>query len=177
MRVMGLRVVIFVPAVLSVALLLTACGTPASKASGLPSTSKKPAAYLCQVLPRVDRLIVTRRAPGNQFKFTFPTVMTVNSASAARAVASSACALPDFPPGVLHCPAAFAVSYHLDFAVKGEKGMGGEAIDLYPTGCPMVKGLGATRAPSSSFYRLLASATGLKNYSSLPFRGAFTRGG
>jgi hypothetical protein len=173
MSAMRLRVGIVITAALTAALLLTACASPASKNSDLASEAKQPAAYLCQVLPRVDRLIVTRRAPDNQFKFTFPRVVTSNSASAARKVASAACALSDFPPGVFHCPAAFAVSYHLDFAVKGQKGMGGEAIDLYPTGCAMVKGLGATRAPSPSFYRVLARAMRLKHFGSLIFGGSF----
>jgi len=165
------------PAALVVALLLTASGGPVARASVLPSKAKQPAAYLCQVLPHVDRLTVTRRALGNQFKFTFPTVVTVARASAPRAVASAACALPDFSSGVFHCPAAFAVTYQLAFAIKGDTGFGGEPVDLYATGCPMIKGLGAARAPSPSFYRVLARALGLKSYSSSTFRGTFTKAG
>jgi hypothetical protein len=166
-----------VPAFLATALLLSACGSSNAKYSVADPKAKSPTAYLCQVLPRVDRLIVTRRALGNQFTFTFPTTVTVNSPSAARAVASAACALPDVPPGVYHCPAEFAVSYHLVFAVKGEKGLGGEAIDLYPTGCEGVKGLNKTRTPTPSFYRVLARAMGLGHYDNLTFRGTFTKGG
>ena len=136
-------------------------------------------AYLCQVIPRVDRLIVTRHAPGNQFHFTFPAVVTVTNAAGARAVAASACALPDAPKGAQACPVEFAVSYHLVFAVRGEKGMGGEAIDVNPTGCQSVTGLGTVREAMSSiaFFRLLGSAMGLKNASYLTFRGVFRTGG
>jgi len=105
--------------------------------------------------------------------FTFPAVVTVTSASQARAVATSACALPDVPSGVFHCPAAFAVSYVLDFAPKGETGFGDESIELYPTGCPMVKGLGAVRTPTSSFYQLLARAMALGNVGGSTLRGIF----
>ena len=105
--------------------------------------------------------------------FTFPAVVTVPSPSEARAVAAASCALPDVRSGVFHCPAAFAVSYHLVFAVKGEKGMGGEAVDVYPTGCPMVKGLGPVRTPTSTFYQLLARAMVLGNVGGATFRGIF----
>jgi hypothetical protein len=171
-----LRVRAVIPAFLATALLLSACGSSNAKYSVADPKAKTSTAYLCQVLPRVDRLIVTRRAPGNQFTFTFPSVVTVNSASAARAVATAACALPDFPPGVYHCPAEFAVSYHLVFAVEGEKGLGGEAIDVYPTGCEVVKGLNKTRTPTPSFYRLLARTMGLRHYDNLTFAGTFTKG-
>jgi hypothetical protein len=175
-RMMTLRSRAAVPVFLGAAILLSACGSPAAK---IPSTTARAStAYLCQVLPRVDRLVVTRRAPTpNQFQFTFPMVVNVSNARAARQVASSACALPDFPTGVFHCPAAFAVRYHLVFAVKGEKGMGGEAIDLYPTGCPMVKGLGVVRTPRPSFYRRLARAMGLGRYDSVTFRGTTDKNG
>jgi hypothetical protein len=112
----------------------------------------------------VDRLIVNRRAP-DRYIFTFPLTVTITNAAAARAVAASACALPVAPKNLPTCPAAFFVSYHLVFAVKGEKGMGGEAITLYPTGCHSVTGLGAVRttAQSTGFYWLLGSAMRISN--------------
>jgi hypothetical protein len=168
----SLRLFVITAVVFATALLLSACSGPTT-ASDMTLKAKPQSAYLCQVLHRVDRLIVTREAPGNQFVFTFPAVVTVTSASEARAVATSSCALPDVPSGVFHCPAAFAVSYQLDFAVKGEKGMGGEAIDVYPTGCPMVKGLGPVRTPTSAFYQLLARAMALGNVGGATFRGIF----
>jgi len=163
---------------LGAALLLSACGAPSSKISDLPLKARPHSAYLCQVIPRVDRLIVARHAPGNQFHFMFPAVVTVTNAAAARAVATSACALPDAPKGAQACPAEFAVSYHLVFAVRGEKGMGGEAIDVNPTGCQVVTGLGTGREAMSSiaFYRLLGNAMGLKNANYMTFRGAFRTG-
>lgn len=169
-----------VPVSLVTGLGLAACGR---SQSGTPTTTStapsNQVAYLCQVIPRVDRLIVTRHAPGNQFHFTFPAVVTVTNAAAARAVAASACALPDAPKGAQACPVEFAVSYHLVFAVRGEKGMGGEAIDVNPTGCQSVTGLGTVREAMSSiaFFRLLGSAMGLKNASYLTFRGVFRTGG
>jgi hypothetical protein len=87
--------------------------------------------------------------------------------------------LPDAPKGAQACPAEFAVSYHLVFAVRGEKGMGGEAIDVYPTGCQSVTGLGTVREVISrpAFYRLLGSAMGLKNANYRTFSGTFGVGG
>jgi hypothetical protein len=174
----SLRFGVAISAVFASALLLSACGSPTSKVSDLTPKAKSQVVYLCQVLPRVDRLIVTRRAPGNQFVFTFPVVVNVTSASAARAVATSACALPDVTSSVYNCPAEFAVpSYHLVFAVKGEKGLGGEAIDVYPTGCQTVRGLRADRTPSPGFYRLLARAMRLRNAGNLTFTGTLNNGG
>lgn len=169
----SLRLVVSTAVVFAAALLLSACSSPTSKVSDITVKVKTQTAYLCQVLPQVDRLIVSRHSPGDQFVFTFPAVVTVPSASEARAVAAASCALPDVRSGVFHCPAALAVSYHLVFAVKGEKGMGGEAIDVYPTGCPMVKGLGSVRTPTSAFYQLLARAMGLGSVGSATFRGMF----
>ena len=170
----GLRIAI--PAVLGAALLLSACGSPSK--SGATTTSAR-TAYLCQVAPRVDRLIVTRHVPGNQFVFTFPAVVTVTSSSASQAVAKVACALPDAPKGAQACPVEFAISYHLVFAVRGEKGIGGEAIDVNPTGCQPVTGLGTVREAMSpvAFYQLLGNAMGLKNANYLTFRGAFRTSG
>jgi hypothetical protein len=159
---------------------LAACGSSPSVAPTTTSTApSNQAAYLCQVIPRVDRLIVTRQAPGNQFRFTFPAVVTVTNAADARAVATSACALPDAPKGVQHCPAAFAISYRLVFWVRGQKGPGDDLIVVNPTGCPSVTGLGAVRttALGTDFYRVLGKAMGLTNANYLTFRGAFRTGG
>jgi hypothetical protein len=170
MKRMMLRITI--PVVLGAALLLSACGSPSSSGPTTTGPSAR-TVYLCQVVTRVDRLIVTRHSPAGQFVFSFPAVVTVTSANAARAVATSACALPDAPKGAQPCPIEFAVSYHLDFAVRGEKGMGGENIDVNPTGCQSVTGLGTVREVMShpAFYRLLGNAMGLKNASDLTFRG------
>jgi hypothetical protein len=161
------------PISLIAALGLAACAN-ASSTTTSTNASTKSGAYLCQVLPRVDRLIVTRHAPGSQFRFTFPTVVTVRNASLARGIAASACNLPKLPGGE-HCPAGFAVSYHLDFAIRGEKGMGGETIVANPTGCETVVGLGVVRttALTPSFYRQLGNAMGLKNAGRSRFAGTF----
>ena len=156
-----MRLRITIPMVLGAALFLSACGSPSSSGPTTTAPSTR-TAYLCQVVPRVDRLIVTRYAPGGQFVFTFPAVVTVPSASAAQAVVKAACALPLAPKGSFACPAAFAVSYRLMFAVRGEKGMGGEAIVLSPTGCQSVAGLQEMRRPTTHFYQVLGSAMGLR---------------
>jgi len=149
-----------------------------ASASSTSSTSapKKNGAYLCQVIPRVDRLVVTRDAPGGQFHFTFSTVVTVTSDKLAREVATSVCGLPHIAHGVYHCPAEFAVSYELDFAIRGEKGMGGELIVANPTGCELVTGLGTTRSTAlrPGFYRLLGKAMGLKHAGRVTFAGSFS---
>jgi hypothetical protein len=149
---------------------LMACGSSPSVASTAPS---KQTTYLCQVIPRVDRLIVTRQAQGDQFHFAFPGVVTVTNSAAARTVATSACALPDAPKGAQACPAEFAVSYHLVFAVRGKKGAAGEAIDVNPSGCQSVTGLGPVREAIShpSFFRILGKAMGLRNGSYRTFVG------
>jgi hypothetical protein len=150
-----------------------------ASSAGASSTSsatspKKSEAYLCQVIPRVDRLIVTRDAPGNQFRFTFPTVVTVTSAKLAREVATSACGLPQVTHGVYYCPAEFAVSYKLDFVIRGEKGMGGEYLVANPTGCELVTGLVTARSTASrpGFYRLLGRAMGLQHAGRSTFAGS-----
>ena len=155
---------VVVPAALCVSVLSSAYASASPTVSGPTSRAVSSTAYLCTVVPEVDRLIVTRRAP-DRYLFTFPATVTVTNAAAARAVASSACALPVPSKSLPTCPAAFFVSYHLVFAVKGEKGMGGEAINLNPTGCHSVTGLGAVRttAPSTGFYWLLGSAMGIAN--------------
>ena len=160
------------PIALVAALGLSACGGGPSTASTTSSPTND-AAYLCQVLPRVDRLIVTRKVSGNQFHFTFPAVETVTNAAAARRIASVACGLPSAPNGVQACPVEFSIWYHLDFAVRGEKGMGGESIVVNPTGCQTVTGLGAVRttARRQNFYRLLGNALGLRNAGRSTFAG------
>lgn len=165
-----------VPMALVTGLGLAACGSSPSVAPTTTSTApSNQVAYLCQVIPRVDRLIVTRHAPGNQFHFTFPAVVTVTNAAAARAVATSVCALPDAPPYTQPCPSGFAISYHLVFWVQGQKGPGADLIVVNPTGCQSVTGLGTVREAGShpAFYRVLGNAMGLKNANDLTFRGAF----
>jgi len=173
------RLNVVVSAALGAALLVPASASAWSKVSGATSRAVSRTAYLCTVVPEVDRLIVTRRALEDRFFFTFPTVVTVTNAAAARAVAASACALPIAPKSLPTCPAAFFVSYHLVFAVKGETGMGGEAINLLPTGCHSVTGLGAVRttAASTGFYWLLGSAMGLRNPGLRTIEGTLSNGG
>ena len=148
---------------------LAACASATTASTTAPRNG---VAYLCQVIPRVDRLIVTRHAPGSHFHFAFPAVVTADNASLDRKVATAACELPTLPAGE-HCPAEFPVSYNLDFAVQGEKGLGGESIEVYPTGCETLRGLGAVRttAEHHNFFRLLGNAMGLKRAGYFTFAG------
>jgi hypothetical protein len=164
-----------IPIALVIGLGLAGCGR--SQSVSPPTTLTAPSrsvAEFCRVVSRVDRLVVIRRAPANQFHFTFPAVVTVTSAVTARAVAVSACALPDAPKSAQACPAEFDLSYRLFFAVRGENGLGGEAIAVNPTGCQWVTGLGTVREAlyHVAFYRILGTAMGLRNASYMTFRGA-----
>ena len=155
---------VVVPMALVAALVLTACATTSSLNStttSSPSPTNR-STTLCGVVARVDRLIVTRRAPGNQLRFTFPAVVTVTNAQSVRAVGRAACALPIMSHGI-HCPIGSAVHYDLDFAVTGERSMHEKIIVVNPTGCQTVSGLGAVRTTvlHQGFYRILGLAMGL----------------
>ena len=166
------RFAIVVTAVL-VGVLLTAEGLSLNGRTSATTQDRR--LHLCQVIPRVNRLHVSRSAPVTEFAFTFPPVVTVTRASAARAVARAACALPDAPTGAQACPAEFAVTYQLVFGIRGDKGMSGDAIVMNPTGCRVVSGIGRVREAISSnnFYQVLGRAMGLTNASDLTFRGSF----
>ena len=170
------RIGIVLLATLAAALLLVDCGSPTANVSDLGLRARTGSQYVCQVTTRVDRLRVTRVAPGDQVLFTFPPVVTVVNASAARAVARGACGLPNVPSGTFHCPAEFAVSYRLVFSVRGEKGMGAQAIVAHPTGCQNVTGFTHVRTTRyrPGFYTLLARAMGLRDGSYPTFLGALS---
>ena len=135
---------------------LAACGsTPTVSPTTTSTRSATGVDYLCQVIPRIDRLIVTRNALTNNFHFTFPRVVTVTNASAAQAVATYACALPHAPRVPRHVLSnlPFPTISSLQCAAKG---MGGEYVDMNPTGCEVVTGLGMAREAISrpDFFRL-----------------------
>jgi hypothetical protein len=108
--------------------------------------------------------------PQNQITFTFPAYVTSTDGPAIGAVARSACQLPTFPSGPMHCPADFGISYLITFD-SGSQFV--RAITASPTGCPRVTGLGAPRWDTASFWSRLASALNLpvpREYCD-PFRG------
>ena len=124
-------------------------------------------------LAAVDEVERQTEAGYDEVVCPLPAVVTVTNAAAARAVATSACALPDVPKGVRHCPAGFAISYRLVFWVQGQKGRGDDLVVVNPTGCQSVTGLGAVRTTSfgAGFYQLLGNAMGLRNASYHTFVG------
>jgi hypothetical protein len=149
--------------------LISALGLIARAGATSTTTTTAPSyglAYLCDVLPQVDQLIVTRHAPGSHFRFAFPARVTATNASLVRRVAVAACALPTAPKGE-HCAAEIAVSYTLNFVVDRD------FIVVNPTGCETVSGLGPVRttAEHHTFFRLLGAAMGLKHASYFTFAG------
>ncbi|HUY42496.1 MAG TPA: hypothetical protein VMU98_01895 [Acidimicrobiales bacterium] len=170
-------------ALLGSALLVTALLSVclASESFGSTPTTSSPssaAGYLCRVISRIDGLIVYRHAPGSKSHFSFPEIVTAPSATSAQLVAAAACRLPVLPGGV-HCPAGFAISYSLNFAVRGEKGMGGETLRLNPTGCQTIIGLGGTGlkairwlALDQGFYRVLGDAISMNHAGRFTFVGS-----
>jgi hypothetical protein len=138
---------------------LSACSTDSSHSS---TTTVKQSVFLCRSISRVDGLQVTRRTTSVRFVYDFASSISIHRAESARKVARALCALP-VASGRVFCPAELGITYQLDFAVQGEKGLGGETVVVEPTGCALVTGIGAVRttATTPDFYRVLASAMGL----------------
>jgi hypothetical protein len=151
-----------------------------SNTSPPPSTARSgPAPELCNVTSRVGTLTVTRTDgfPRNGFTFSFPSMITVHSAVAARKVARALCALPTVPQGaVFHCPADFGIVYHLAF--KLETGGSVQPVTVDATGCQFVKGAGQGKrraATAHSFWATLGRAMGLAHPTNTTFRGSAGR--
>jgi len=81
-------------------------------------------------------------------------------------------------PNGLHCPALFAVTYHLIFSVKLAHDTVGEIVDLNPTGCQPVTGIGPIRTLSlhEDFYQVLGTAIGLAHANRSTFAGTARSG-
>lgn len=153
-------------------LLLAACGTQASS-NPEPSPPTHPAgSTLCGSVSALDRLVVRRSDPfpQNHMRFSFPTEVTVTSAAAVRAAAQALCALPKMPSGTISCPADFGIAYHFVFFASKQAF---PAVELDPSGCQEVRGLGLTRwaVRSPHLWPALGSAMGLASPSYGAFRG------
>ena len=80
------------------------------------------------------------------------------------------CGLPNFPLGALSCPADFGISYALDFQASIGAN---QVVVAAPTGCPSLRGIGATRSVTGAFWDALATAFAVaqpREYCD-PFRG------
>jgi hypothetical protein len=159
-------------------MLVVAAG--ASGAAARPPASKisstaEPA--LCASITSLDRLVVSRNDafPKNGFRFSFPTIVTVKDAAAVRGVARALCVLPKMPPGALHCPADWGITYQLVFSAKGRTF---SPVRLAATGCQAVTGLGQARwvARSQGFWKTLGRAMGLPHPDNQVFAGSRTQG-
>ena len=157
-------------ALLLVPLALAACGSvvagsgasPASQAGGQGAQSPDHAVPLtmCADLGAVNHLVVRRTGviphPQDQ-RFTFPGIVTVTSAPAARSVATALCGLPRQPAGITNCPADFGAGYQLRFAAGGHHF---HVVKIQSTGCQIVSGAGKTRTiiHNPAFWGVLGKA-------------------
>jgi hypothetical protein len=143
---------------------------PAAPASSLPISLTS--SSLCQMVPKLDRLVVRRvdELAQNHFTFSFPAEVTVTATRRVQVAARALCALPKMPTGVI-CPADFGIVYHLSF-FAGRRSF--PDVTVRPAGCQQVGGLGVTRwvARSPQFWRAIGLAIGLAHPSSQTFRGS-----
>ncbi len=179
-------------ALLLVPLALAACGSvaagsgagsaaapgaqfPGAQSPGAQSTDKAVPlpSPLCANPGAVNHLVVRRTGiiPHVQAqRLTFPALVTVTSAAAARAVATAVCALPAQPGGIVNCPNDLGIGYQLRFAAGRHHF---HLVTLQATGCEIVSGAGKPRtiAHSTRFWVVLGQALRLHS----PFvRKAFT---
>jgi hypothetical protein len=140
---------------------------------GLSACASSPPVGTARPLPldqRVDRLVVRRTDafPENHTRFSFPAVVTVSDAKAARAVVRVLLALPKPSPGVYFGPADLGITYHLAFYAGGERVL---AVSVDATGLRRVTGLGPERVAAASLWRTLGVAMGLSRPTQATFAG------
>jgi hypothetical protein len=105
---------------------------------------------------------------GHQRAFRFPARVSITNASRARTVATAACRLPHFPPGVVNCPADVTLRYQLQFGTSDRRQLRAIAD---PFGCQSVTGAGPIRRADSTFWRALGRAVGVTNATDATFTG------
>lgn len=127
---------------------------------------------VCAVVSRVDRLVITRSS-AKSARFTFPAEITVTDPRRVRTIARALCALPVMPRGTFHCPAEFAISYRLIFAVGGRTL---KPVAVLASGCQEVYGLGRARwvALSPGFWRIMGAVAGIRDARYSTLRGPIT---
>jgi len=125
--------------------LVAGCGSPS-----------RPAALntFCGRIPALTGLSVTRSTgPQSNYTFDFPAQASSSDVPAVRQLARTICRLAPQRDGVFHCPADFGIDYQLRFlAARQELG----SLQIDPSGCSVLKGLGAVLVPVSSFWDQLA---------------------
>lgn len=158
-------------------------GAVAASASGAAPAPRTAAVSLCGQSGRVTTVVVTRGAPLNPERFTFPRRSVSSDTMAVRALARALCALPPMPKGPLPCPSDFSPTYRLDFTVGVHVTTGAGApasirpVSVESTGCRGVTGLGAVRrVVNNSFFRVLGAAIGLPHATAATFVGVMTQG-
>jgi hypothetical protein len=149
------------------------CGIP-GQGSPQPSQEASNTDALCGSIPSLRRLVVSRTDafPQNNFRFSFPTTVTVSNRSRVRAVARALCALPVMPTGIHHCPADFGIVYHLAFSAPGHLV---SPVSAEIGNCEVVRGVGSSTrwvARSPGFWTTLGMAMGLTSPSSKTFAGS-----
>jgi hypothetical protein len=157
-------------ALLLIPLALAACGSVAAGTGASPAGAQAAQSpdhavplTLCSDLSAVNHLVVLRTGviPRLQDqRFTFPGLVTVTSAPAARSVATALCALPEQPAGITNCPADFGAGYQLRFAAGSHHF---HVVKLQSTGCEIVSGAGKPRTTihNPAFWGVLGKAMGL----------------
>lgn len=105
--------------------------------------------------------------PQNHPRFSFPAVVRIGSAAAAKRLARTLCALPAFPPGIYSCPIDLGISYNVKFSLAGAK----STISVNPWGCETVGGAISPRRATAGMWRVLGSAMGLRHATRSTFAG------
>jgi hypothetical protein len=111
--------------------------------SAIPAVSR----HLCRRPGAADRVVITRRTPGDR-----PRSADVTRALEARSLARAVCALPRLPLGI-QCPAIAAGSHRLTFLAGHRKLI---VVTVQNVGCNLVTGLRAVRqADKPHFWKLM----------------------
>jgi hypothetical protein len=130
---------------------------------------------LCQSIPDISALTVTRTAdsPANHLKFGVPAVISTAQSAPARSVARTICSLATVAEGTsYYCPLDLNVSYQLAFTLPlGAR----ERVDADPSGCDWATLEGAQGAPmrrtTPAFWSGLGAAVGLPGATERAFLG------
>jgi hypothetical protein len=105
--------------------------------------------------------------PQNHPRFTFPAVVKIDDAAAARQVARVLCSLPVFPPGSYSCPIDLGISYNVNFSL----GTSTAIVSVNPWGCEEATGAISSRSTTAAMWYTLGTAMGLHHASRLRFAG------
>jgi hypothetical protein len=105
----------------------------------------------------------------NGLRFTFPATGVVTAASQVEAVARTLCSLPAFPDAPIVCPADFGISYDVQFSDGDDPR---SPVEVHPSGCPDVLGLGRARWATPALWPILGAAMDMPRADQATFAGA-----